>query len=99
MLWGGTYARDKSDRLVSLAMHPNFLIFFLTCPSFFLRHLTAIAFPGKEEPPIVIDMATSVIAYGKVEDAQRLGKHVPEGMLIDKHGDPTTSPECGCLPA
>ena len=26
----------------------------------------AIAFPGEEEPPIVIDMATSVVAYGKV---------------------------------
>jgi hypothetical protein len=28
----------------------------------------AIAFPGKEEPPIVIDMATAVIAYGKASN-------------------------------
>ena len=33
----------------------------------------AIAFPGKEEPPIVIDMATSAVAYGKIEIAMRKG--------------------------
>ena len=38
----------------------------------------AIAFPGQEEPPIVIDMATSVVAYGKVEEAQRMNKSMPE---------------------
>src|SRR5260370_28536798 len=31
----------------------------------------AIAFPGKEEPAIVIDIATSAVAYGKVENAMR----------------------------
>jgi len=34
----------------------------------------AIAFPGLEEPPIVIDMATSAAAYGKIEIARRAGK-------------------------
>src|SRR5690349_17282293 len=31
----------------------------------------AIAFPGYKEPPIVIDMATSAVAYGKIEIALR----------------------------
>src|SRR5258706_6304978 len=31
----------------------------------------AIAFPGLKEPPIVIDMATSAVAYGKIEIALR----------------------------
>ncbi len=31
----------------------------------------AVAFPSANEPPIVIDMATSVVAYGKIEIAQR----------------------------
>src|SRR6266446_6248022 len=31
----------------------------------------SIAFPGKEEPAIVIDMATSAAAFGKIEMAQR----------------------------
>jgi LDH2 family malate/lactate/ureidoglycolate dehydrogenase len=52
----------------------------------------AIAFPGKEEPPIVIDMATSAAAYGKIEIAQRAGKSIPTGWAIDRNGAPTTDP-------
>jgi L-2-hydroxycarboxylate dehydrogenase (NAD+) len=53
----------------------------------------AIAFPGKEEPPIVIDMATSAAAYGKIEIAKRLGKPVPQGWAIDSEGRGTTNPD------
>jgi LDH2 family malate/lactate/ureidoglycolate dehydrogenase len=52
----------------------------------------AIAFPGKEEPPIVIDMATSAVAYGKVEMALRKGEAIPVGWAIDKEGHSTTDP-------
>jgi L-2-hydroxycarboxylate dehydrogenase (NAD+) len=52
----------------------------------------AIAFPGLEEPPIVVDMATSAVAYGKIETAQRTGKTIPEGWAIDSEGRPTTDP-------
>jgi L-2-hydroxycarboxylate dehydrogenase (NAD+) len=52
----------------------------------------AIAFPGKEEPAIVIDLATTAAAYGKVEMAMRHQKPIPEGWAIDRHGRPTTDP-------
>jgi LDH2 family malate/lactate/ureidoglycolate dehydrogenase len=52
----------------------------------------AIAFPGLEEPPIVIDMATSATAYGKIEIAKRAGKPIPAGWAIDRNGLPTTDP-------
>jgi len=52
----------------------------------------AIAFPGEQQPPIVIDMATSVVAYGKVEEAARMNKEMPEGWCVDKYGQPTTDP-------
>ncbi|GAB5520137.1 MAG: Ldh family oxidoreductase [Rhodothermales bacterium] len=52
----------------------------------------AIAFPGAEEPPIVIDMATSVVPYGKIEIARRLEQPVPEGWIIDADGHATTDP-------
>src|SRR6266436_4963338 len=42
----------------------------------------AIGFPGKEEPPIVIDMATSATAYGKIEIAKRRGEHKGYGLAI-----------------
>jgi L-2-hydroxycarboxylate dehydrogenase (NAD+) len=53
----------------------------------------AIAFPGKEEPPIVVDMATSAAAYGKIEIARRRGEPIPEGWAIDSQGRPTTNPD------
>jgi L-2-hydroxycarboxylate dehydrogenase (NAD+) len=53
----------------------------------------AVAFPGLEEPPIVIDMATSATAYGKIEMAMRAGKPIPEGWAIDRDGQPATRPE------
>src|SRR5881394_3775833 len=53
----------------------------------------AIAFPGKEEPPIVIDLATSAAAYGKIEIARRKGKPLPEGWAINREGRNTTNPD------
>lgn len=52
----------------------------------------AIAFPGYANPPIVIDLATSVVAFGKVEIAKRQNKAVPEGWIIDQNGNSSTSP-------
>lgn len=53
----------------------------------------ATAFPGLEEPPIVIDMASSAVAYGKIEIARRKKAPIPEGWAIDRDGNATTNPE------
>jgi LDH2 family malate/lactate/ureidoglycolate dehydrogenase len=53
----------------------------------------AIAFPGYKEPPIVIDMATSAVAYGKIEIALRKKQPVPKGWIVDKQGRDTTNPQ------
>jgi LDH2 family malate/lactate/ureidoglycolate dehydrogenase len=52
----------------------------------------AIAFPGRVEPPIVIDMATSAVAYGKIEIALRKHQPISDGWAIDADGAPTTDP-------
>ncbi len=52
----------------------------------------AVAFPGKNEPAIVIDMATCTAAYGKIEMALRKGEKIPEGWAIDNRGHITTDP-------
>jgi LDH2 family malate/lactate/ureidoglycolate dehydrogenase len=61
----------------------------------------AIAFPGKDEPPIVLDMATCAVAYGKIEMARRRGQAIPTGWGIDAGGRDTTNPDDvvngGCL--
>ncbi len=53
----------------------------------------AIAFPGFKEPPIVIDMATSAVAYGKIEIALRKKTKVPRGWIADKNGAVTINPQ------
>ncbi|HKX31542.1 MAG TPA: Ldh family oxidoreductase [Blastocatellia bacterium] len=53
----------------------------------------AIAFPGHEEPPVIIDMATSTVAYGKIENAVRKSETVPLGWIIDSEGEATIDPE------
>ncbi len=50
------------------------------------------AFPAGEYPPLIVDMATSAAANGKLEIAQRLGKAVPEGWIQDGSGNYTTDP-------
>jgi L-2-hydroxycarboxylate dehydrogenase (NAD+) len=52
----------------------------------------AIAFPGDKEPPIVIDMATSACAYGKVEMARRKREDVPSGWIINNKGEHAIDP-------
>ncbi|RYE36839.1 MAG: Ldh family oxidoreductase [Sphingobacteriaceae bacterium] len=50
------------------------------------------AFPAGKYPPLIVDMATSAAANGKLEIAQRAGKPVPEGWIQDENGDFTTDP-------
>jgi L-2-hydroxycarboxylate dehydrogenase (NAD+) len=53
----------------------------------------AMAFPGKQEPAIVIDMATSAAAFGKIEMARRNKIPIPSGWGIDREGAVTTNPD------
>src|SRR5438046_8215823 len=52
----------------------------------------AVAGPAVEAPPLVLDMATTVAAYGKVKVAAQQGKTMPEGWMIDRRGQPLTDP-------
>jgi len=52
----------------------------------------AVAVPSAKNPPIVLDMATTVAAYGKVKTAAQRGETMPEGWMIDRQGKPLTDP-------
>lgn len=52
----------------------------------------AVAIPAAERPPIVLDMATTVAAYGKVKTAAQRGEMIPEGWMIDRNGKPLLDP-------
>jgi LDH2 family malate/lactate/ureidoglycolate dehydrogenase len=48
--------------------------------------------PAGEESPIVLDMATTVAAYGKVKTKAQRGETMPEGWMMDRQGRPLTDP-------
>ena len=52
----------------------------------------AFAAPCAGGAPIVFDMATSAIAHGDVQIAARKGELLPEGMGVDRLGQPTRDP-------
>ncbi|MFC1901259.1 Ldh family oxidoreductase, partial [Chloroflexota bacterium] len=56
-------------------------------------NVISVAIPAKDEAPFVLDMATTVVAAGKIEIANREGKQLPEGWSIDKDGNPITDPK------
>jgi ureidoglycolate dehydrogenase (NAD+) len=57
----------------------------------------AIAVPGKRHPPLVLDMATSIAAGGKLRLAIDKGIAIPEGWALDPDGHPTTDPHLAAI--
>jgi len=53
----------------------------------------AAAIPAGTEPPVVLDMATTVAAYGKVKAKAKRGEMMPEGWMIDRQGNPLIDPK------
>jgi LDH2 family malate/lactate/ureidoglycolate dehydrogenase len=52
----------------------------------------AAAIPAGEEMAVVLDMATTVAAYGKVKAKAQRGESMPQGWMIDRDGRPLTDP-------
>ena len=48
----------------------------------------AYAVPTKDEPPYILDIATSVVAHNKINIARRLGSVLPGGYVADMYGQP-----------
>jgi (2R)-3-sulfolactate dehydrogenase (NADP+) len=53
----------------------------------------AAAFPRRDAAPLIIDMALSEVARGKIMVAAKAGKKIPLGWALDAEGNPTTDPE------
>jgi len=52
----------------------------------------SVAVPAGQEQPIVLDMATSIVAGGKLRLAGKKGASIPADWALDRHGVPTTDP-------
>ena len=54
-----------------------------------------IPVPGRE--PVILDLATSMIAQGKTRVAHNKGEQLAPGQLLDDRGEPTTDPKYGVV--
>ncbi len=52
----------------------------------------AVGVPTGDDSPFVIDIATSMIAEGKIQVARSKGEDLPEGYIVDKNGNPSVKP-------
>lgn len=58
--------------------------------SFLGTNPIVIAAPANRERPLILDISTTVTAFGKVQAAAREGKAIPAGWALDAEGKPTT---------
>ena len=61
--------------------------------AYFGTNPIAFGFPTREEPPVIVDMASSVVARGRIIQAAREGAPIPEGWATDEEGTETTDAE------
>lgn len=52
----------------------------------------SVAIPAGREQPVVLDMATTVVARGKIRQAARKGEKIPPHWAQDREGRPSTDP-------
>ncbi|MBT3931941.1 MAG: hypothetical protein HOF34_14595, partial [Rhodospirillaceae bacterium] len=95
----GTYAEMiaaagfVSIHFTNVTDHHTMVAPFRGAESRFGTNPITMAMPtSNPEEPIILDMATSVVAMGKVRVANDSGKTVPEEWLIDSEGQPSSDP-------
>ncbi len=87
--------RLARQNLVSLmfANTPSAMAPFNGSISTFGTNPLAFGCPRKNDNPILVDMALSKVARGKILAAKHQGKSIPDDWAIDADGNPTTDPE------
>jgi LDH2 family malate/lactate/ureidoglycolate dehydrogenase len=54
----------------------------------------AVGIPAGEEPPVILDIATTMVSYGTIKNYALQGRSIPEGWMINKaDGKPLTDPK------
>ncbi len=81
-----------SVHFVNVVGHPALVAPFRGSDARFSTNPFCVAIPVEGKPPILLDMATSVVALGKTRVAMNRGKPLPDGTLIDSRGQPTNDP-------
>ena len=96
----GTYAEMAvaaglvSIHFVNVTGHPPLVAPFRGSHGRFATNPICIGVPGTaRHEPFLLDMATGLVAVGKVRVALNKGEELPSGTLVDAAGQPTTDPK------
>ena len=89
----GSYYVERAVRAgcIAVAMTnapPSMAVFGGRAPALGTNPIT-FGVPVEGEAPILLDMATSVVARGKIVEAAKRGEAIPEGWALDAEGRPT----------
>lgn len=84
--------RAATQGLVMIAMStaPTTMVYFGGRTRAVGTNPLSISVPRPDGAPVVVDMATSATARGKISIAHQLGQDIPEGWAVDIDGVPTT---------
>ncbi len=93
--WGEQCAREGlvSVHYVNVVGHPGLVAPWRGSDARYATNPYCITMPATGSNPVTqLDMATSVVAHGKVRVARNKGERMAPGALIDSRGRPTTDP-------
>lgn len=89
------YAKQAADKnVVSLVMTQtdSAVVPFGGSEPYFGTNPIAYGFPANKHKSIILDMATSYVALGKILQARETGQSIPDNWGVDSNGIPTTDP-------
>jgi LDH2 family malate/lactate/ureidoglycolate dehydrogenase len=58
----------------------------------------SVAVPAGRHETVLLDMATAVMALGRIAQLKAAGKELPPGMAVTRDGEPTTDPALAAVP-
>ena len=61
--------------------------------AYFGTNPISVSVPSAGGAPMILDMASSLVARGKIRKASREKRPIPQGWAIDSEGRPTTDPD------
>lgn len=95
----GTYGQQALDaglvslHFVNVTDHGTTVAPFGGSDGRFVTNPICMSMPGTDtQPPLLLDMATSTVAHGKLRVAHNEGKTVADGLVVDSAGQPSNDP-------
>lgn len=77
---------------ISLCQSDPMVVPFGGAEAYYGTNPIAFAAPSKTGKNIIVDMATTVQAWGKILHARSKNESIPDNWAVDKNGEPTTDP-------